>query len=407
VVKEAKLRLRWTQWLSMAVLAGCVLHATGVSQGQLTDNEKKASVGDSPADPGSLADGLSPALSHPAIHAAMRKVADWQNARIAATPSRDWTFSTLYVGLLAASRTLDDSKYHDTVLAASEHFDWTLGPRRAHADDQALGQAYLALYREKPDPVRIAGIRAQFDALMLTPDDPRKPVWWWCDALFMAPPVWAGLADASGDSKYLGYMDHEWHITSDLLWDSKEKLFSRDSAYLTRYEKNGRKMFWSRGNGWVMGGLVQVLERMPADDPRRPFYVKKLQDMAEAVAASQDQDGLWRAGLLDSASYPNPEISGSAFFVYAMTWGVRHGLLDEQRYMPVVRRGWAGMLRHIYADGRLGDVQPVGEAPGAYTAGASYVFGVGSFLLAGSELDAFVSSPSLSTKQRHPHAGHP
>jgi rhamnogalacturonyl hydrolase YesR len=43
---------------------------------------------------------------------------------------------------------------------------------------------------------------------MKEPDDPAKPVWWWCDALFMAPPVWAGLADVAQEPKYLAYMDH-------------------------------------------------------------------------------------------------------------------------------------------------------------------------------------------------------
>ena len=32
----------------------------------------------------------------------------------------------------------------------------------------------------------------------------------------------------------------------------------------------------------------------------------------------------------------------------------------------MIQRAWAGLVSHIYADGRLGDIQPVGEAPGAY-----------------------------------------
>jgi unsaturated rhamnogalacturonyl hydrolase len=152
-------------------------------------------------------------------------------------------------------------------------------------------------------------------------------------------------------------------------------------------EKNGRKIFWSRGNGWVMGGLVDVLQTLPANDERRQFYVNRLQDMAASIAKLQGSDGLWRLGLLDAADYPNPEVSGSAFFVYALAWGIHNRLLDEKTYGPVVRRGWAGLVSHIYADGRLGCIQPVGAAPGAYTPGASYVFGVGAFLLAGSEVN--------------------
>jgi rhamnogalacturonyl hydrolase YesR len=226
---------------------------------------------------------------------------------------------------------------------------------------------------------------------MQLPDDPAKPVWWCCDALFMAPPVWSELAAATYDTKYLDYMDHEWKITSSLLWDPQSLLFFRDSSDFDKREKNGKKIFWSRGNGWVMGGLVRVLENLPAKDPRRAFYEDKLRQMSASVAQLQNPDGLWRPGLLDAADYPNPEISGSAFFVYAMAWGINHHLLDAKQYRPVIERGWAGMVRHIYSDGRLGCIQPIGAAPGDYTPSASYVYGTGAFLLAGSEVNQLSS----------------
>ncbi|KFH69222.1 hypothetical protein MVEG_04037 [Podila verticillata NRRL 6337] len=49
------------------------------------------------------------------------------------------------------------------------------------------------------------------------------------------------------------------------------------------------------------------------------------------------------------------------------------------------------MLTHIYADGRLGSIQPIGNDPGKFKPSASSVFGVGAFLLAGSELDHLAS----------------
>jgi len=109
--------------------------------------------------------------------------------------------------------------------------------------------------------------------------------------------------------------------------------------------------------------------------------------MAAEVASLQGSDGLWRPGLLDAASYPLPEVSGSAFFTYAIAWGISHRILNPDIYLPIVERAWAGILTHVYADGRLGSIQPIGEAPAEYTASSSYNFGVGAFLLAGSELD--------------------
>jgi unsaturated rhamnogalacturonyl hydrolase len=134
------------------------------------------------------------------------------------------------------------------------------------------------------------------------------------------------------------------------------------------------------------GGAGPVLQRMPADTPGREKYVAQYRDMAERIAGLQQSDGLWRASLLDPGSYPNPEISGSAFFTYAMTWGINNGLLDRKKFLPVVTRAWQGMLTHVYASGRLGSIQPIGGEPGKFTPSSSYVYGVGAFLLAGSEL---------------------
>ncbi|HVC48149.1 MAG TPA: glycoside hydrolase family 88 protein [Terracidiphilus sp.] len=363
----------------------CVAGSAALACAQAGVPNERQMSGDDPANPGPLAH-LSGSLRPKAVRAAMRKVADWQLARVQDQYSRDWTFATLYIGMLAASETLHDARYSDYVRREDEHYVWTLGPRKIHADDQIIGQSYLWFYARDHDPKQIAQMRAQFDEVSKLPDDPAKPVWWWCDALFMAPPTWTELAAVTHDGAYIDYMDREWHITSNLLWDPQEHLFFRDATFLDKREKNGQKIFWSRGNGWVIAGIARVLTFLPENDPRRPFYVEKFRQMAEKLRTLQGKDGLWRPGLLDAAAYPYPEDSGSAFFVYAMAWGMRSGILSPKEFRPVVARGWRGLIAHIYEDGRLGSTQPIGSEPGAYGPGASYVFGTGAFLMAGSEI---------------------
>jgi unsaturated rhamnogalacturonyl hydrolase len=365
-------------------LAVSSLLAASLLQAQATP-PAAPNVGDSLNQTPALAN-LSPALKKPAVAEAMRKVADWQMARTGSSFSRDWTFAALYDGYMAAAHAIPEPRYEATMLAMGNSFDWTPGPRKAHADDQAIAQTYLGLFFDYREPRMIIPTQQQFNVLMTQPDDPAKPVWWWCDALFMAPPVWARLYTTTHDKSYLDYMDREWWITSKLLYDPQEHLFFRDATFLTKHEANGQKLFWSRGNGWVMAGLARVLEQMPADYPTRSKYVEQFQQMAQRVAQLQGKDGLWRPGLLDADAYPLPEVSGSAFFIYAMAWGINQHILDRATYLPVVTLGWQGLLQHVYDDGRLGAIQPIGSAPGAYTATSSYVYGVGAFLLAGSEV---------------------
>jgi unsaturated rhamnogalacturonyl hydrolase len=347
---------------------------------------KLAPPGNSLETPGPLAQGLSPKISKPELAKAMKIVADWQLSNMPAEAQYDWTWAALYAGFMGVPDAVAGDKYKKAMQDIGDKLEWQPGPRVEHADDQAVGQMYMEQYFLHKDAKMMGPMKARLDEEIATPDNPAKPLWWWCDALFMAPPVFADMTKATGDKKYVDFMDKEWKITTDLLYDKDKHLYFRDASFLDKKEKNGEKLFWSRGNGWVMGGIVRVLQQLPKNSPLRPKYVALLKEMAAESLAIQGKDGLWRPGLLDADAYPLPEISGSAFITYALAYGVNEKILDKKTYRPAVEKAWAGMLTHIYADGRLGAIQPVGAAPGAYTETSSYVYGVGAYLLAGSEI---------------------
>jgi rhamnogalacturonyl hydrolase YesR len=353
-------------------------------------NNAERHFGDDPDNPGPIATGLSYSTKPAAVAKAMRKVADWQLQRAQPWFDRIWTWSALYTGFMAASDSLDDPSYRDAMLAMGQKFDWKLRSHFPNADDQSVAQTYLELYLQKKDPAMIQPTQSELDAILAAPRTSTIPgkeiAWWWCDALFMAPPVWARMYAATGDHKYVDYLDDEWAKTSARLYDTDEHLYFRDSTYLTRTEANGKKMFWSRGNGWVMAGIIRTIQYLPKDDPARAKYIAQLKEMAARIAAIQSPDGLWRAGLLDPDAYDLPEISGSAFFTFALAAGVNQGLLDRNVYRPVIEKAWAGMLHHVYTDGRLGCIQQTGAEPQPFKPSASYNYGVGAFLLAGSEI---------------------
>jgi unsaturated rhamnogalacturonyl hydrolase len=354
--------------------------------GQLTAAEQSPWVGDTPAVAPPLATDLSPQLTRKNVIHAMEKVADWELAQAEPRFNQDWTFAALYVGFMAVPKAANGEKYQQAMLQMGRKFNWQPGPRVPNADDGAVGQTYLDLYFRYHDPGMMAPIRERMDAVMALPDNPEKPLWWWCDALFMAPPVLTKLSRATGSRKYLDFMDHEWWITSNLLYSPSNHLYFRDKSFLDKHEANGSSIFWSRGNGWVFAALARVLAEMPRDYPSRPKYVAQFKEMAEEIAGLQGADGLWRPGLLDAAAYPLPENSGSAFFTFGFAYGINNGILERAKYQPVVEKAWRGLLSHVYQDGRLGCIQPIGAAPGDYKAASSYVFGTGAFLLAGSEV---------------------
>jgi len=333
-------------------------------------------------------------LDRAAVVAVMSAAADWQLSHPSGHPPDDWTQAAFYTGLMAFATVTPEPKYVAAMRDMGYRNNWRPGPRPGHADDYSVVATYVQLYLIDKDPKYIAAGRALFDYLSAYPYNEslqwgnriETREWAWCDALFMGPPPLAAMSAATGDRKYLDLANRLWWKTTDYLYDKAEHLYFRDSRFFDQRAPNGRKVFWSRGNGWVFAGLTRVLQDMPADYPDRSRYLALYGEMAETVLALQGDDGYWHSSLLDAASRPNPETSGTGFFTYGLAWGINSGLLERESVEPAVRRAWAALVRAVHPDGMLGWVQPIGGQPGATTADATEVFGVGAFLLAGSEV---------------------
>ncbi|HSY74120.1 MAG TPA: glycoside hydrolase family 88 protein, partial [Dongiaceae bacterium] len=326
----------------------------------------------------------------------MQRVADWQIANPSAHKPTDWTVGAGDAGLMALVGISGDAKYRAAALAIAETNQWQLGARKFMADDYCVGQMYAEIYLLYRDPKMIAPLRERFDMILANPPnlaslDFTQPgrgqeLWSWCDALFMGPPTWLRLYAATDDKRYLDFAVSNWWRTTDYLYDTSEHLYFRDSTYFTKTEANGKKVFWSRGNGWVMGGLVRVLQYLPVNHPDRPRFEQLFKDMADKILTCQQPDGLWHASLLDPASFPLKETSGSGFYTYALAWGVNQGLLDRATFEPAIRKAWTALIGCVDADGKLTHVQPIGADPKNFAADSTETYGVGAFLLAGSEV---------------------
>jgi unsaturated rhamnogalacturonyl hydrolase len=329
-----------------------------------------------------------------AVLKVMSAVADWQLAHPSAHEPWEWTQAAFYTGVMALATVSDDPKYLGAMRAMGERNQWRPGLRPGHADDYAVIATYARLSQIDRDKRMLAPALALFNFLLTRPYN--EPLTWgntietrewaWCDALFMAPPALAAVSAATGDRRYLDLANRLWWKTTDFLYDKEERLYFRDSRYFDQREPNGRKVFWSRGNGWVLAGLARMLQDMPDDYPDRPRYVALYREMAGKIVSLQGEDGFWRASLLDPSSLPNPETSGTGFFAFALAWGVNRGLLDRAQYEPAVRRGWSALVRTVHPDGMVGWVQRIGDKPGATTQETTEVYGPGAVLLAGSEV---------------------
>ncbi len=346
-----------------------------------------------------LADNSPTDIKPAAVLSVMQRVGDWQLANPATNRLTGWVQAVGDAGMMALAGISGDAKYRNAMFAKGETNSWELpvfGGRKYHADDQCIGQTWTELYFLYCENRMIAPMRERFDWILAHPSATPsldflqrghgQELWSWCDALFMGPPTWLRLYAATGDVCYRDFAVTNFWRTTDYLYDQNQHLYFRDSSFFKKTEANGQKIFWSRGNGWVLAGIVRALQYLPMNDPSRPRFEQLFKDMANKVVSLQQPDGLWRASLLDPLDYETPEASGSALFTYGLAWGVNQGLLDRAKFEPAVHKAWPALVGCVNADGRLTHVQPAGDRPVVFSADATSPYGGGVFLLAGSEV---------------------
>ncbi|HOK26637.1 MAG TPA: glycoside hydrolase family 88 protein [Bacteroidales bacterium] len=314
-------------------------------------------------------------------------------------PSNIWTRGTYYEGLMALYKIKPDPSYLDYAIKWGEFHKWGLrnGITTRNGDDQCCGQTYIDLYlMDTTKKERIRDIKACIDNMISTDkiDD-----WSWIDLIHMAMPVFARLGAVYNDNRYFDRLFEMYMFTKTKhgdngLYSTKDHLWWRDKDFDPPYkEPNGRNCYWSRGNGWVLAGIVRTLEWLPQNSPYRDEFVKTYREMVDALLECRRYDGFWNVSLHDPSHFGGKELTGTSLFTYGIAWGINNGILDPKKFKPIVEHSWKALVEDcLHPNGFLGYVQGTGKEPkDSQPVGYDRVpnfedFGLGCFLLAGSEV---------------------
>ena len=338
-------------------------------------------------------------IQNDSVTAIMEKVADWQIQQypyIKHSPL-SWTNGPFYLGLVKLNEISQNDKYINFLIDVGNSNDWKLNERenKYFADDFCVAQFYLEVYKKTGIDEIIKPLVEKVDYTIENPSNAQlwlggekgQERWSWCDALFMAPPVYAGLYVVTGNKGYAEFLDKEFIVCVDSLFDRSANLFYRDRNYKDRIEPNGEKVFWGRGNGWALGGIASVLNYLPRSHKNYGLYVDVFKKMAGAVLKCQNENGYWQPSMLDPNSYPDQENSATGLLTYGLAWGINNGILEESVYKAPVMKAWGSMVRCVSPEGKLGYIQKVGQRPEKIDKDSTEIYGVGAFLLAGSEIN--------------------
>jgi unsaturated rhamnogalacturonyl hydrolase len=341
---------------------------------------------------------LSQASKTNPVKALADRVRGHVNSQPLRFPNQHWVRGAYYAGLMAMYESTSDRAYLDDCMAWGKQVSWRIkeqggGPYESGAYPLICGQIWHGCYRAKKDELMMQPTLAFLEDSKVENPLSAPGEWYlentghhFVDGLFTAPPALAMLYQMTGDEKYVNWMDACFWDVHGEIFDHDAGLFYRDARSKPQKTKNGKKVLWSRGNGWAFGGLTRILKYLPAEHPSYPKYKSLYVQMAESLAKRQQADGFWRSNLDDPEQYTMKESSGTAFFCYGITWGINNGILNKERFLPVARKAWTALASVVNEDGQVGWSQPAGGGPGNVAETDTSKFGAGIFLLAASEV---------------------
>ena len=281
-------------------------------------------------------------------------------------PSHLWTRAVYYEGLMALYGIDRQQRYLDYTYQWADFHKWTPrnGVKTTDADDQCCEQTYIEYYlltgKGTLEPTK--------ENLEKQMASGRTDYWTWIDAIQMAMPVYVKMYAVTKEQKYLDYAIkcYNWsrNECGGGLFNTKEGLWWRDKDFVPPYkEPDGKNCYWSRGNGWVYAALARCIGQLPKNCKEYKALKKDFMMMSEALLKCQHEDGFWRASLVSDATYPDPEMTGTALFLYGMAWGIQNGILKCKKYRPACDLAWKSLKTCVHDNGFLGWNQGTGKQP--------------------------------------------
>ena len=174
----------------------------------------------------------------------------------------------------------------------------------------------------------------------------------WLDGIYMASPFLAEYAKRFNDKAAFDDVANQILLIAKHTYDPVTGLYyhawdeSKQEAWA---DKNTGKSpcFWSRSMGWYMMALVDVLDYLPINHPKRPEIMKIYRNLSRSLLKYQDKKtGLWYQ-VTDKATEDGNylESSGTAMFLYAMTKGANKGYLDPN-YLNISRKTFSLFIKN-------------------------------------------------------------
>ena len=178
----------------------------------------------------------------------------------------------------------------------------------------------------------------------------------WLDGLYMALPFYMEYEMRFSQKKMenLGDIVSQFKNVRSLLFNEEKGLYihaydeTRTQPWADK-ETGLSQNFWLRSNGWYLMALIDCIEL--CSEQIYEHYRALIDLFREAVRGIlrwQDQETGLFYQVIDRADEPGNylETSGSVMVAYAIMKGVRLGVLNDEKYLPIAKRMFESVCEH-------------------------------------------------------------
>lgn len=285
-------------------------------------------------------------------------------------PRVRWQYDVSFVGQAIDKLGDIDPKYSEYMETFIDYFVQEDGsvkhykPEEYNIDRINPAKNLITLYKRTGEKKYLDAIELHVEQMRNHPKTKSGAYWHkkvypnqiWLDGLYMASPFLAQYAAEFNAPEWFDEVASEIKIAYNVTVDKETGLLyhAYDESREQRWsdpETGHSPHFWSRGTGWYMMAIVDVLDYLPKNHADRDSIITILNNVCEAVMKVQDPEtGLWYQVLDHVGAEGNYiEGSGSAMFVYTFAKGAKNGYLPES-YLEIANKGFDSIIEHLIVE---------------------------------------------------------
>ncbi|KAA6349096.1 Unsaturated rhamnogalacturonyl hydrolase YteR [termite gut metagenome] len=256
--------------------------------------------------------------------------------------------------LMAIQKTFDQTgnrkyndyvvSYLDTILSDNGHHILTYKPGDYNIDCINPGRILFPLYQETKNE-KYKNTLDLLRSQMLTHPRTSEGGFWhkqiypyqmWLDGIYMASPFLSEYAKTFNEPELFDDVAHQITLIAEKTYNSQTGLYyhgwdEKREQIWANPETGLSPNFWSRSIGWYAMALVDVLDFLPENHPKRPDIIHILTGLAASLEQYRDPEtGLWYQVTDKPETEGNYlESTGSIMFIYMWVKGAQKGYLDN------------------------------------------------------------------------------